>query len=148
MRRTIVLALATTLLLSLTVAPAMAARKAPTGDRIRLVEEVQTFAPDTPFFIRGGFAPETNVALAKYRFELDVDGVPWAADFKQITVDGPGNITVAWVFNFPAGMTDSHVFTGRFYVPCDDVVSSCEGGHINSVVVTLEQSSTVTFIDE
>jgi len=109
------------------------------------LDQPPTFAADTPFYTSGRFAPETNRALGKYGFELDVDGVPRAADFKQITVDGPGNITEVWVFNFPAGMTGIHVFTGRWYAPCDDVVYSCEGGHINSVVLTLERSVTVAF---
>ena len=109
------------------------------------LDQPPTFAADTPFYTSGRFAPETNRALGKYGFELDVDGVPRAADFKQITVDGPGNIILAWVFNFPAGMTGIHVFTGRWYAPCDDVVYSCEGGHINSVVLTLERSVTVAF---
>ncbi len=147
MRRAIVLAMATLLLLSLAAAPTLAAQKEPTGVLLRApsLTEVQTFPADTPFHVRHGFANETIKWLGKYGFELDVDGVPQTTDFKEIAVDREAGATVLWYFNYPAGMTGTHVFTGRWYAPCNDVGVSCDGARVGTVVMTLEWSSTVSF---
>jgi len=50
-----------------------------------------------------------------------------------------------WYFNYPAGMTGPHVFTGHWFVACDNVDVDCNGAKIRTPVETDSLSVTVTF---
>ena len=105
----------------------------------------QTFLAGTPFHLRHGFADESVKLLGKFDFELEVDGVSRTADFKEITVDRLAGANVFWYFNYPAGMTGTHVFTGRWYAPCDNADVSCDGARVGTILMVFEATSTVIF---
>ena len=149
MRRTpIALALATTLLLGLTAAPAMAVRNQPVGDRVNLLLGDQTFAALTPFHIDHGFGHEVgDTAIGLSDFMLEMDGTPLTADFVQRGSLGAHGLTFfkLWFYNFPAGLTGSHLFTRHYYLACDNDLVSCEGNRINTPLEWFHVSATVTF---
>jgi hypothetical protein len=146
-------------LVALVVAPVSAVPKQPTGDRISITLDCwdncgapQTFPAGAPFYISHGHgiskAFGENPAIGKYLFTLDVDGVPVAANFKQITSAGHGDHGVLWTFNFPDGMTGIHYFTGTWYVPCGGYTNTppCDG-HANAVVEAFDPITVpVTFL--
>ena len=89
----------------------------------------QTFPAGQPFHISHGWAiaagPDSQ-ALGKYRFSLTVDGVQVRPDFiETIYIADPVLGTILfrpYVFNFPDGMTGTHVFAGTFLGPCQGLV--------------------------
>jgi hypothetical protein len=90
----------------------------------------QTFPAGQPFHISHGWLllPSGGEALGKFRFSLTVDGVEVRPDFiETIPFDDPVLGTLLfrpYVFNFPDGMTGTHVFAGTFLGPCQGVVDS------------------------
>lgn len=118
------------------LAPAVATAagdKEPVGDRINVLRGSPTTFPErTPFHIRHGWGigatdPPTQAGI--YSFRLDVDGVARSPDFIVRTTDAPPVtayesplLNRGWVFNFPAGMTGTHTFTGHWITPCSVAV--------------------------
>jgi hypothetical protein len=104
---------------------ALAASKERVGDRISLLEPPATYPAATAFHIWHGFAfEESDKALGKYAFVLDVDGVERAADFIEVNRLDRRLISKVWVFNFPDGLTGTHTFVGRWITPAGtDTVS-------------------------
>lgn len=147
-------------LVALVVAPVSANPKQPTGDAINIklgcrednCGAPQSFQAGAPFYISNGHviskAAGENPALGKYDFTLDVDGVPVAADFKQTTSAGHGDHAVLWTFNFPAGLTGSHEFTGHWFAPCGNYTYAppCDGQPKNTAIEILAITVPVTFL--
>jgi hypothetical protein len=148
-RLPIALALAMTLVLALTVASAMAATKnQPAGDRISLFDGDQSFPASTAFHVDHGFLFENGVvekAIGKASFALDVDGAPQKFDFAQVTHPDGFQLSKLWFYNFPAGMTGSHIFTGHWYQACDNDTIPCNGSRMNTVVEVLTETISVDF---
>ena len=150
MRRVpIALALAMTLILGLTIAPTMAANKhVPAGDRISLFDGDQSYPASTAFHINHGFCietPDRSKTIGRYQFDLDVDDVPQTANFFDIEQSDGCTVVKFWYFNFPAGMTGIHVFTGHWFVPCDNDAVPCGNAKMSTAVEDSSQSITVTF---
>jgi hypothetical protein len=149
MRRTpIALALATTLLLGLTAATAMAVPNQAIGDRVNLLDGDQSFPASTPFHIDHGFGHVPgDTAIGLSDFMLDMDGTFLTADFVQRGSLGGDGLTFykLWFYNFPAGLTGSHVFTRHYIQACDNDLVSCEGNRINTPLEWFHVSATVTF---
>jgi len=140
------------------VAPA--AEPVPVGDRINVFAGTPTTYPaGQPFHIRHGWSvgitahPEQT---GLWRFSLDVDGVPRAADDTDFNAepapttgfDAP-RLNRGWIFNFPAGMTGRHTFTGHWIGPCELAVESGYPGPCNrpnEPVEALTRSLTVDFV--
>jgi hypothetical protein len=75
------------------------------------------------FHVAHGFTgePKEDLLNPLHRFELSIDGVPThgAIDLEL------GDFTEKWyVFNFPAGLTGTHAFTGCWYAT-DGAVIAC-----------------------
>jgi hypothetical protein len=149
MRRTqIALALAATLLLGLTAAPAMAVPNQPVGDRVNLLDGDQTFPASTPFHIDHGFGHEVgDTAIGLSDFMLDMDGTVLTANFVQRGSLGGDGLTFfkLWFYNFPSGSTGTHVFTRHYIQACNNDTVPCDGNRINTPVESLTVSATVTF---
>jgi hypothetical protein len=147
-RLPITLALATTLLLGLTAAPAIAApRFQVVGERLDLRAGDQIFPASTPFNIEHGwiFEPSSKV-IGLAGFVLDMDGTPLTADYIRWFHIGDG-LTVGefWFYNFPAGMTGTHEFTRHYFEPCNNISVPCDGNRINTPVETVTLSAVATF---
>jgi hypothetical protein len=141
-------ALATTLLLSLSAAPSMAApRNQAVGDRIDLRDGDQAFPASTPFHIDHGFVFATgDKTIGLDNLVLDMDGTELTADFVLWSPVGDGfTVNELWYYNFPAGLTGVHEFTRHYFVACDNIDVPCDGNRINTPVETLTLSAEVTF---
>jgi hypothetical protein len=120
-KRIILIVLILTLLLAV---PVQAKGKERIGDPIDvLFGDPDTFIAGDPFHIAHGWITPlpAEAPMGKYSFELEVDGVVVAADFKEHNVSGkkPATLTVSWVHNFPEGLSEgTHEFTGYWYGPC------------------------------
>jgi hypothetical protein len=135
-------------LLVILVAPVAAATKQPTGNRINLFLGNQSYSASTAFHVKDGWLfldPTTIDAIGKYSFTLDVDGSPRSADFRTSEESTDGSLLKVWYFNFAAGMTGTHTFTGHFWGPCGGSIP-CNGKPFNSVVEQATISATVSFI--
>ena len=147
-RLPIALAIATTLLLGLTVAPSMAApRNQAVGDRLDLRDGDQDFPASTPFHINHGFVfsiGDKTVGLAN--FVLDMDGTDLTADFIRWSPVGDGfKVSELWYYNFPAGLTGVHEFTRHYFEACNNDTVPCDGNRINTPVEDFTASAVVTF---
>jgi hypothetical protein len=134
-------------LLVILVAPVAAATKQPTGNRINLFLGNQSYPASTAFHVKDGWLfldPTTIDAIGKYSFTLDVDGSPRSADFKTSEESTDGSLAKLWYFNFAAGMTGTHTFTGHFWGPCG-ASFPCNGQPSNTVVEQGTVSATVSF---
>jgi hypothetical protein len=101
----------------------------PVGDRINVfLGTPTTFPAGQPFHIRhgggiGATVPPEQAGL--WEFELDVDGIERRADFvirntdpaPTTTLDYP-RLNRGWSYDFPAGMSGVHTFTGHWLGPC------------------------------
>lgn len=144
----IALALATTLLLGLTAAPAVAApRDQAVGERLDLRAGDQTFPASTPFHIDHGFAfSRYDNTIGLSNFVLDMDGTPLTADFIRWSHVGDGlTVSELWYYNFASGLTGIHEFTRHYFVACDNDSVPCDGNRINTPVEALIVSAAVTF---
>jgi predicted GH43/DUF377 family glycosyl hydrolase len=101
-----------------------------TGDPLSVFESgSQTFPASTPFHIAHGWwldFPAENEEL--FTFELEVDGVYATLDFIETTIDestDPPTIYKYFVFNFPEGMTGTHIFEGHWLSPCYATQDDC-----------------------
>jgi hypothetical protein len=149
MRRTpIALALATTLLLGLTAAPAMAVPNQPVGDRVNLLDGDQTFPASAPFHIDHGFGHVPgDTAIGLSDFMLDMDGTVLTADFVQRGSLGGDGLTFfeLWFYNFPSGLTGTHEFTRHYFAACNNDTVPCDGNRINTPVEDFTASTVVIF---
>lgn len=146
--RLIAFAMATTFLLALAAAPVMAAQGQAVGDRLDLRLGDQSFPASTPFHIDHGFLHETpDHAIGLSDFVLDMDGTDLVADFVQRDParDSGVSFSQLWFYNFPSGLTGTHVFTRHYFVACDNDAIPCDGNRINTPVEVQTDTATVTF---
>ena len=104
------------------------------------------FPANTPFNIRNGWAiGPTTEAVGHFSFALDLDGTRLAEDFVLKTADAaiPDIVLQSWVFNFPDGLTGTHVFTGHFFAPCYSAPGPCDNP--NEVIEAATVTKTVIF---
>ena len=135
MRRLRFVLVCAALLVGLALVPgASADAKERVGTRISLFGAgFQVFPAGQPFWIGHGWIlaqtdHETAQALGRYDFTLAVDGVEGRESFFELSHRqdpdfGPLQVR-SWVYNFPAGMTGTHTFTGRWFGPCEGLVLS------------------------
>jgi hypothetical protein len=159
MKKVLAFSLAALSLLLLPVA-ATATQREPVGQRINvLVGFPNTFPAGASFHIGHGWgigATDLPEQAGIYSFRLDVDGVPRDEDFVLRTADPPAEtgfpyplLNRGWLFNFPAGLTGMHTFTGHWITPCGVAVeffgypSPCRTP--NEPVDAFSRSLTVTF---
>ena len=118
-RARLAVALVTIALLLTRVTGAAAASKERVGDRISLLDPPATYPADTAFHIWHGFVFQQGIdrGYGRYEFQLDVDGVARAADFTEVTMVEPTLVSKVWVFNFPDGLSGTHIFTGHWSRP-------------------------------
>jgi hypothetical protein len=143
MKRTAVILIWVAILL--TAAPVSAQGKETVGERLSIFYSgVQTFPEGTPFYIAHGWILDpTQGPPGKYLFQLEVDGVYREVDYIDISVDRsttPEFLSRRFVFNFPEGMSGTHIFTGHWLVPCGELSDSCA----NPVQLIESRTSTVT----
>jgi hypothetical protein len=120
-RNVVFIVLIAALLLAIPVA---AAPRAPTGTRIDILAGGPTSLPaGDPFHLRHGWLLEIpgDGPRGLYDFALEVDGVLIEPDFSTTSSDASGNLIWLNVYNFPAGMSGTHSFTGHWYGPCQYV---------------------------
>jgi hypothetical protein len=89
----------------------------------------QSFPAGQPFHFSHGWLvkPDTDGPLGLWSVSLTLDGVQLHPDFiEERQIDDPvfGHlIHRVYVFNFPNGLTGTHVFAGTFWGPCDKLVA-------------------------
>jgi hypothetical protein len=111
---------------------ASASAPAPVGERIDVyLGSPTTFPAGQPFNIRHGWGigPTEAASAGIYSFRLDVDGTARPADDVARSTGSPPTaeyelpiLNRTWIFNFPAGMTGTHQFTGHWIAPCGTAV--------------------------
>jgi hypothetical protein len=140
-------ALASALLLATTL-PVSAAGHTTTGIQLSILGGGTTFPANAPFFVRHGqVIPSDADAIAKYRVSLAVDGELRAPDFKWNATTENGDLIRGDVWNFPSGLTDSHVFVLDFQGPCGDQSGvPCGSNPPNTEVDFGSVTKTVTFV--
>jgi hypothetical protein len=134
------------LVTSVVALPAASKQKEPVGTRISIFGPPITFAADTPFHIHHGWtSTPTTDAVGHFSFALDLDGTRLSEDFVLKTPDAvlPDVVHRSWVFNFPTGLTGTHVFTGHFFAPCYVGPGPCDNP--NEVIETGTVTRTVIF---
>jgi hypothetical protein len=147
---TIIIALAVLVLAT----PVAADGHAPIGDRIGFwMGSYVDFPAGTSFNIRHGWQQFSgDGAIGIFSFSLELDGVPvtnFYRDFSEVSGD-PDTLIRLWVYNFPAGMSGEHTFTGHWYAPCQyavnelEYVGSC--ANPNQQVETSSRTLTVKFV--
>jgi hypothetical protein len=138
------------LTLAVVALPAAAKSKGPVGDRMVLVIGTPaTWPASTPFYIEHGWGISLSQdAVGKFSFDLSIDGVSLQADYVTKTTS-PGAVFKSWGYNFPAGLSGSHVITGAWVGPCQVLV---DNGSIsgpcstpNAVVEWFSRSGEVDF---
>ena len=132
---------------------AAAGTNVPVGTRLSLYVAEIEFPANTPFHIRHGWIqPSTDSAIGIFDFALDVDGIfqPDAYKWFSVISGDPDYLSRIWVFNFPAGMTGTHTFTGHWYAPCQYAVDwlgytgTCPTPNLKVEITT--RSLIVTFV--
>jgi hypothetical protein len=114
--------------------PALAKGKEVVGERIDLSPQGdQTFPANQPFHIKHGiaFVPSEKDGIAEahgqFDFKLEVDGQLIKEDFfdhfaygnsPKVSPEDQMVMGFYVVYNFPEGMTDTHIFTGHWIWPC------------------------------
>ena len=144
----IAIALATTIVLGLAAGSAVAAPNQAIGDRLDLRIGDQSFPGSTPFHIDHGFLHESgDRSIGLSDFVLDMDGTVLVADFVQRApaIEPGPSFAQLWFYNFPSGLTGTHVFTRHYFSACDNDAVACDGNRINTPVEVLSVSATVTF---
>jgi hypothetical protein len=111
-------------------ASSAAATPAPTGSRISIFQPEQTFPAGQPFYVQTGWGnnPGLDGGIGLWQFSLTVDGIAQMGFLNVSVSPDPGNPTGnlvlrPYLFNFPQGMTGTHVFAGTFSGPCPQMVS-------------------------
>ena len=142
------------LALVLAVPSVASARNELVGERILVFNDGSTeFPVGTPFHIFHGWVQTSDSdAIGIFDFELEIDGVLRAADFKMFTADSgdPDTLWRLWAYNFPDGMTGTHTFTGHWYAPCQYAVDGLDYpgpcATPNQKVETRTRTLVVTFV--
>jgi predicted GH43/DUF377 family glycosyl hydrolase len=92
------------------------------GERLAIFESgSQTFPANMPFHVAHGWQldfPTQDYDL--FNFELEIDGVNQEIAFIETYFDDsdPPLLSKISVFNFPQGMTGTHIFNGHWIGPC------------------------------
>ncbi len=107
------------------------------------------FKAGAAFHIQHGWAEAADPLTMGLGFELEVDGIPRDEDAIIRTVGADGTISEMWTYNFPLGMTGTHVFKGIFLSTCqykldNGRVPSC--ANPAEIVVFGTRTLTVDFI--
>lgn len=107
------------LVIALGVTPAFAAPRERTGDRINLFVGDTEYPAGAPFYIAHGIGAilGEDTAIGRGSFVLEVDGATAPASYMERDV-ADGMLTSVSVFNFPAGMSGTHTFTGHWFAAC------------------------------
>lgn len=119
---------------------------------------VSAFPAGEPFHIAHGFvnAPSflEHQSLGEYQVQVTVDGVEVTPSFRTTrTTKDPTYgtlVTTDYVFNFPDGMTGTHVFGTTYLGPCQGLVDAgyvtgpCD--HQNDLTSFGPFFATVTFV--
>lgn len=112
------------------------------GERLNIYYSgSQTFPAGIPFHIIHGWSfdsPEDQSDLID--FQLQVDGIYREPDFVEMK---PGESRL-WVFNFSAGMSGVHTFTGHWLQACHRVYDEC--ANPDELVEKYNSMVEVTFI--
>jgi hypothetical protein len=131
MKKTIVFLVLIALLAA--AVPVLAEGQEVVGERINLmVTGNQRYPANQPFHIKHGFGFSPSLdksieALGQFEFKLEVDGQPVQPDFvdrfaygNSPDVDPEDEHWIMWgtVYNFPEGMTGTHIFTAHWIWPC------------------------------
>ena len=104
----------------------------------------------------GGLPSPARTTAWGYEVSLTLDGVEVKPDFLELRhvedpVFGKLNHRV-YVFNFPAGLTGTHVFGGSWTGPCDEMVAQgfatgpCTSPNAVVPAAALATTITVTFV--
>ena len=127
--RRVVLAVAACVMTGLFVTSA-GATPATVGPQISIFGgPVQTFPAGQPFHVshRWTTKPSKDGSMGLWRFSLTLDGAPVNPSFIELQqIDDPvfGHVLGRrYVFNYPKGLTGTHVFAGKFTGPCDEMVA-------------------------
>ena len=111
-------------------ASSAAAAPAPTGTRLLIWGPAQqTFPAGQPFYFEHGWqsAVPSTQGVGRWTFSLSVDGVPQMGFAEpQVTTQDPTYGTLIfrpYLFDFPQGLTGTHVFSGNWYGPCAQMVA-------------------------
>jgi hypothetical protein len=125
-RKNFLLVTALFVLALLLTTPVLAREHHPIGDRINLFDGDQAYPANTPFYVMHGMGWH-DVIPGHWSFELEVDGVPVKPTYKELTTDvfeGYGQYHRSiYTFNFPEGMTGTHVFEGHWILPCQEYLN-------------------------
>jgi hypothetical protein len=153
-------AFATLAVASVLTSAAPASVPEPVGERIDVLAGTPTtFPTGQPFHVRHGWGvgvtPPPDLA-GRFWFELDVDGTSRPPDAVERSTDPAPETGLDapvlnrwWLFNFAAGLTGTHTFTGRWLAPCRIAVADL--GHAGPCanpaerVVVHERSLAVNF---
>ena len=118
----------------------------PTGDMLSVYESGEfAFPASTAFHVTHGWRmdwPDPDTDL--FDFELELDGIFLAANYTEYSIDWsstPPAISKHTVFNFPDGMTGTHIFGGHWVAPCYAFSDECSDPYepwesVTAVMVT------------
>jgi hypothetical protein len=105
-------------------------RMGKTGERLNIYESgEQTFPANTPFHIVHGWNLSLDEDLDLFDFQVAVDGVFQELSYTEYYLDDsqdPPILNKRFVYNFPEGMTGTHLFTGHWIAPCYVFYDDCE----------------------
>jgi hypothetical protein len=133
----------------------VAAKHARTGDQINILfDPPATYPAGEAFHLAHGWIlTKAEKPFGAYTFQLELDGVVVESDFvERSTTGGPGGPSFyrLWVFNFPAGLSGTHTFTGHWMARCqvlvDQGVITGPCADPNAFVDHYSDSITVDFI--
>jgi hypothetical protein len=101
------------------------------GERLDIFESgSQTFPANTPFHVVHGWQLDADEEwIELFDFQVAVDGVFRELSFFQSVLDDsqdPPILNKRFVYNFPEGMTGTHLFTGHWIAPCFVFYDDCE----------------------
>jgi hypothetical protein len=129
------------------------------GVSLPVFGQVSTFPAEQPFNITHGWQTNPSFggdqAIGLWQFQLTIDGVEVKPSFIETTVSHDAVLGTllsrGFVFNFPDGMTGTHVFGTTYLGPCQGLVDNgfvtgpC--AHPNDVVPTSRGTvyATITF---
>ena len=140
-----VFALSLVMLLTAAI-PALGAAREPTGNRIFMFQGDQEYPAGTAFHMLAGWLNERGTqAIGRYSVSIEVDGASVPATYRM-NVTNADAIGTAWVWNFPAGMTGTHIFVQRYLAPCGDVLLPCGGNPPNTIIEAASFTATITFV--
>lgn len=144
-RRVVVAVLLGALSVALGTAPALASPREPTGDRIGLFGGDQEYPADTPFFIShgNGMVVGEDRALGRDGFVLEVDGMVVDPSYETRSL-ADGMFVHARTYDFPDGMTGTHMFTGHWLAPCGAPTAYLPCGDARPNTPVEYQSLTIT----